>query len=65
MLIKLSNVAAANPAHVVSSRIEHRERDTHLVVELVTGSVLRVIHNLYDGVDVYKLHQALIDAKAD
>ncbi|WP_175857051.1 hypothetical protein [Burkholderia anthina] len=65
MLIKLTRTCAVNPVHVVSANIEHRERDTRLIVELVTRSVIYVTHNLYDGVDVYKLHQALIDAKAD
>ncbi|MDN7916206.1 hypothetical protein [Burkholderia cepacia] len=65
MLMKLTRDNAVNPAHVVFSQIEHRERDTRLVVQLVTGSIIYVTHNLYDGVDVYKLHQALIDAKAD
>lgn len=65
MLIELTRDNAVNPVHVVSARIEHRERDTRLVVELVTGTVAYVTHNLYDGVDVYKVHQALIDAKAD
>ncbi|MCA8183818.1 hypothetical protein [Burkholderia vietnamiensis] len=65
MLIKLTRDNAVNPVHVVSAHIEHRERDTRLVVELVTGRVLYVTHNLFDGIDVYKLHQALITAKAD
>nr|WP_141661899.1 hypothetical protein [Burkholderia ambifaria] len=65
MLFKLTRDNAVNPGHVVSTRIEHRERDTRLIVELVTGSVLYVTHNLFDGIDVYKLHQELIDAKAD
>ncbi|MDS0859932.1 hypothetical protein DN523_29225 [Burkholderia multivorans] len=65
MMIKLTRDDAVNPAHVVFSKIEHRERDTRLVVELVTGSLVYVTHNLYDGVDVYKVHQALLDAKAD
>ncbi|WP_124828481.1 MULTISPECIES: hypothetical protein [unclassified Burkholderia] len=65
MLFKLTRDNAVNPAHVVSARIEHRERDTRLVVEVVTGSVIYVTHNLFDGIDAYKLHQALIDAKAD
>jgi len=65
MLIKLTRDNAVNPVHVVFSQIEHRERDTRLVVGLVTGSIVYVTHNLYDGVDVYKVHQALLDAKAD
>ncbi|WP_321933678.1 hypothetical protein [Burkholderia cenocepacia] len=65
MLMKLARDNAVNPAHVAFSQIEHRERDMRLVVQLVTGSIIYVTHNLYDGVDVYKLHQALIDAKAD
>lgn len=65
MLIKLTRDNAVNPAHVVSARIEHRDRDTRLVVEMVTGSTIYITHNLYDGVDVYKVHQALLDAKAD
>lgn len=65
MLIKLTRDNAMNPVHVVSARIEHRDRDTRLVVETVIGSVIYMTHNLYDGVDVYKIHQALLDAKAD
>lgn len=65
MLVKLTRDNAVNPVHVVSAHIEHRERDTRLVVEMVTGTVAYVTHNLYDGVDVYKVHQALVDAKAE
>ncbi|OXI36758.1 hypothetical protein [Burkholderia aenigmatica] len=68
MLIKLTRDQAVNPIHVVSAKIESSHySDTRLIVETVTGSVIYVTHNPYqlDGVDVYKVHQALIDAKAD
>ncbi|WP_246797777.1 hypothetical protein [Burkholderia perseverans] len=65
MLIKLTSNIAVNPVHVVSARIEHHERDTRLVVEVVTGSLIRVTHNLHERVDVYGLHQALLAAKVD
>ncbi|MGS0980629.1 hypothetical protein [Burkholderia glumae] len=47
----------------MSSHIEHRERDTRLVIETVVGSTICVTHHLHGGVDVYKIHQTLLDAK--
>ncbi|MCO8326818.1 hypothetical protein ABEG10_13940 [Burkholderia cenocepacia] len=67
MLIKLTRDKAVNPAHVVSANIESSHySDTRLVVEMVTGNVICVTHTPYslDGVDVYKVYQALLDAKA-
>ncbi|WP_186071774.1 hypothetical protein [Burkholderia gladioli] len=63
MLIKLTSDTAVNPDHVVSAHIEHRERDTRLVIETVVGSTICVTHHLHGGVDVYKIHQTLLDAK--
>jgi hypothetical protein len=63
VLIKLTRDTAVNPVHVVSAHIEYRERDTCLVIETVVGSTIRVAHNPHDRVDVYKIHQTLLDAK--
>lgn len=65
MMIKLGRYEVVNSQHVMCAHID-TYGDTDLVVELVTGRIIRVRHTAHclDGFDAYAALDQILSAQA-